>query len=73
LLNVARTAPYFHNHSVKTLEAAVDQMLGGGIDNPNIDRANLKPVQLSPAEKRDLLAFLRSLNTDTAMEAPKLP
>ena len=73
LLNVARTAPYFHNHSVKTLEAAVDQMLGGGIDNPNIDRANLKPVQLSPAEKRDLLAFLRSLNTDTTLGPPKLP
>jgi cytochrome c peroxidase len=73
LLNVARTAPYFHDHSVKTLEAAVDQMLGGGIANPNLDRGNLRPVQLTPAERRDLLAFLRSLNTDTDIPAPNLP
>jgi cytochrome c peroxidase len=63
LLNVALTAPYFHDHSVKTLEAAVDQMLGGGIENPHVDRTNLKPVKLSAAERKDLLAFLRSLVT----------
>jgi cytochrome c peroxidase len=73
LLNVARTAPYFHDHSVQTLEAAVDQMLGAGIDNPNLDRGNLTPVTLTAKERKDLLAFLRSLNTDTSMAAPKLP
>lgn len=73
LLNVARTTPYFHDHSVRTLEAAVDQMLGGGIDNPHLDRANLQPRRLTRQERSDLLAFLRSLNTDTAIPEPRLP
>jgi cytochrome c peroxidase len=73
LLNIGRTAPYFHDHSVKTLEEAVDQMLGGGLDNPNLDRANLAPVTLTANERKDLLAFLRSLDTNTSVAAPKLP
>jgi cytochrome c peroxidase len=70
LLNVGRTAPYFHDHSVKTLEEAVDQMLAGGIANPHLD-GNLKPAHLTAAEREDLLAFLRALDTPTAGAAPR--
>jgi cytochrome c peroxidase len=72
LLNVARSAPYFHDGSVATLEEAVDLMAGGGLDNPNRD-ANLERVELSAAERRDLLAFLRELNVDFDLEPPVLP
>ena len=56
LRNVARTAPYFHDGSVPTLEAAVDLEL--------YDRrwADGLPVVLSRSERDDLLEFLRALN-----------
>ncbi len=73
LLDIGESAPYFHNGSVATLEEAVDLMLGGGIDNPNLDRTNLKPRQLTPKQKADLLAFLRALSVPYAVKEPKLP
>lgn len=72
LLNVARSAPYFHDGSVSTLEEAVDLMAGGGIDNPGRD-AFLRPVTLTARERADLLAFLRALNVDFDETPPALP
>ena len=72
LLNVARSAPYFHDSSVATLEEAVALMAGGGIENPARDAA-LRPVTLTAAERRDLIAFLRELTVDAAITAPALP
>ncbi len=72
LLNVSRSAPYFHDGSVATLPEAVDRMAGGGIPNPNLDDA-LRPVTLTPAERADLLAFLEELTVDTRIEPPSLP
>jgi cytochrome c peroxidase len=59
LRNVARTAPYMHDGSVATLERAVD------LELYRDDGPLRKPVQLSPQERADLLAFLRSLSTPT--------
>ncbi len=73
LLDIAESAPYFHNGSAATLEEAVNTMLGGGIPNPNLDTVNLKPVKLTPKERADLLAFLRSLNVEYKIAEPKLP
>jgi cytochrome c peroxidase len=73
LLDIAESAPYFHNGSVKTLEEAVDLMLGGGIKNPHLDTVNLKPVKLTKQERADLLAFLRALDVEYKIEEPKLP
>jgi cytochrome c peroxidase len=72
LLDVSRSAPYFHDGSVPTLEAAVDLMAGGGIPNPSLDGA-LSPTSLTPAEREALLAFLRELVVDTTSKAPRLP
>lgn len=63
LLNVARSAPYFHDSSVASLEEAVDLMAGGGVANPHLD-PRLKPRGLTDEEKALLLAFLRELNAD---------
>jgi cytochrome c peroxidase len=72
LLNVGRSAPYFHDGSVPTLEEAVDLMAGGGIPNPHLDGA-LKPVPLTPSERAALLAFLRELDVEFRESAPSLP
>jgi cytochrome c peroxidase len=60
LRDIAKTAPYFHDGSVKTLDEAIDIMAGGGKKNPNLDE-KLKPAKLSKKDKRALKAFLESL------------
>jgi cytochrome c peroxidase len=73
LLDVGKSAPYFHNGSVATLEAAVDQMLAGGLKNQWLDKTNLEPVTLTKAERADLLQFLRELTARYTVTPPTLP
>lgn len=74
LMDIGKSAPYFHDGSVATLEEAVDLMLAGGRDNPWLDTANLRPpVQLTRQERADLLAFLRSLDANYQIAPPTLP
>ena len=68
--DVSQSGPYFHNGSIATLEEAVDFMLGGGQDNPSLDRDNLKKVDLADSEREELLEFLRSLDEPTELKAP---
>jgi len=63
LLNIARSAPYFHDNSVPALEKAVDTMLAGGFDAENKD-PQLRAVTLTAEEREQLLAFLRELNAE---------
>jgi len=60
LREVARTAPYMHDGSLKTLEDVVDYYDRGGNRNPGLD-SDLRPLKLSAEEKQALVAFLRSL------------
>jgi len=73
LRDIARSAPYFHDGSAKTLEEAVDIMLAGGKDNPHLDKKNLQPHKILPEQREDLLNFLRSLNVDCKLTKPPLP
>ena len=73
LFDISKSAPYFHNGSVATLEEAVDLMLNGGKKNKYLDTTNLKPVKLTKAEKADLLSFLRSLDANYSITEPTLP
>jgi cytochrome c peroxidase len=57
LRNVAETAPYMHDGSVPTLEAAVDHELYYR------GQALGRPIVLTPAEKRDVVSFLRALTS----------
>ncbi len=68
LREVARTAPYMHDGSLATLEAVVDFYEGGGRPNPNLD-AGVRPIGLTPEEKRAIVSFLRSLS-GTVQEGP---
>lgn len=69
LRNVARTAPYMHDGSLRTLEDVVDFYDRGGTPNPNMDE-DIHPLGLSPAEKRDLIAFLRALTGSDSLGFP---
>ena len=60
LRNVARTAPYMHDGSMGTLEEVIEHYDRGGNANPNLD-SRLAPLRLSPDEKRQIIAYLRSL------------
>ncbi len=73
LRDVAKSAPYFHDGSVQTLEEAVDLMIKGGIPNPHLDRKNLEPRNPLPDQREALLDFLRSLNVDCKLVKPPLP
>ena len=73
LLDIAKSAPYFHNGSVATLEEAVNLMLGGGLKNRYLDTTSLKPVKLTKRERADLLEFLRSLDANYKVTPPQLP
>lgn len=63
LRNVALTGPYMHDGSLATLEEVIEFYDRGGIDNPHKDPL-LKPLGLSPAERRALTAFLGTLTGD---------
>lgn len=55
------TAPYMHNGMIKSLEEVVEFYNQGGGQDSNKDKL-LKPLNLSKKEKKDLVAFLKSLS-----------
>lgn len=60
LRNVALTAPYMHDGSLRSLEAVVEFYDRGGIGNPE-KSALIAPLGLSAHERAALVAFLRTL------------
>jgi cytochrome c peroxidase len=70
LRNIAVTAPYMHDGSIATLEEVIDHYNRGGALHPNKSPI-LRPLQLTPTEKADLLAFLRSLTDDQLLTDPR--
>lgn len=73
LRDVAKTAPYFHDGSVATLEEAIAVMAGGGHANANLDE-KLKPNKLSKKDLGAIKLFLESLTgTVSFAAAPELP
>ncbi len=68
LRNVSKTAPYFHDGSVATLEEAVRYMAAGGNGKaPGIDQ-NLRNTGLTDAEIADLVEFLNALDCPGQLE-----
>ena len=60
LREIGKRAPFMHDGSVATLEAVVDLYDKGGIERPSRSR-QIRPLNLAPDEKADLLAFLGTL------------
>jgi cytochrome c peroxidase len=82
LRNVAVTAPYMHDGSIATLGEVIDHYArggrriaqgpdrGDGAKNP-FKSGFVKGFRLSPAEKRDLIAFLESLTDRGFLTDPR--
>jgi len=67
LRNIAHSAPYMHDGRFKTLEEVVDHYNSGGKNSPNKDPL-IYPLNLSPKQKRDIVAFLHTLTDTTFMQ-----
>ena len=64
LRNVALTAPYMHDGSIKTLEEVIEHYDKGGDKNRFID-TEIFPLHLTKQEKADLVAFMQALSSET--------
>lgn len=68
LRNINLTAPYMHDGSLKTLEDVVEHYNRGGASSDK-ERINdfisggIRPLNLTATEKRDLVAFLKTLTS----------
>jgi cytochrome c peroxidase len=67
LRNIALTAPYMHNGSLKTLEDVVEYYDKGGDKNLFLDAA-IFPLHLTDEEKNDLVEFMKSLTSKIYLE-----
>jgi cytochrome c peroxidase len=63
LRNVAESAPYMHDGSLKTLKEVVDFYAGGGNSNPYLDQ-RIPAIKLSGQDRLDLVEFLKSLSSE---------
>uniref|UniRef100_A0A7C4QIU4 C-type cytochrome n=1 Tax=Schlesneria paludicola TaxID=360056 RepID=A0A7C4QIU4_9PLAN len=75
LREIARTAPYMHNGSMKTLEEVVAHYNKGGNGNPFQDE-EIFPLKLTEQEQADLVTFLKeglSSPEYPMVEKPELP
>ena len=57
---MALRAPYMHNASLATLDDVMRHYEKGGIDRPSRSPL-LVPIQLSDAERHDLVVFMDTL------------
>lgn len=82
LRNIALTAPYMHDGSIATLEEVLDHYARGGrliTSGPHAGDGRLSPrkngfvngFSITPEEKNDLLAFLRSLTDSSFVTDPR--
>ncbi len=83
LRNIAVTAPYMHDGSIATLDEVLDHYARGGrliTAGPHAGDGAASPLKngfvkgftLTPTERADLLAFLRSLTDSTFLTDPRL-
>ena len=75
LREIAKTAPYMHDGSLKTLDEVVDYYNKGGHANPQLDEEMFE-LKLSDGQKKDLVTFLKEgLSSDSYpnIKAPELP
>ncbi len=72
LREVANTAPYMHDGSLKTLREVVEFYDRGGAPNRNLDR-RYKPLHLREQEMDDIVEFLKSLSGEGWKQGLGLP
>ena len=68
LRNVAKSGPYMHDGSLKTLRDVVAFYAGQGNSNPYLDK-EIKAIKISGPERADLIVFLESLTGELPPDA----
>jgi cytochrome c peroxidase len=66
LRNIALTAPYMHDGRFATLEQVIEHYAMGGkhADSIGVVDSQIRPLDLSAEEKRDLAEFLKNLTDE---------
>lgn len=75
LREIARTAPYMHDGSIKTLEEVVEHYAKGGTANAQLDE-EIYEIKLTDQEKKDLVTFMKeglASKSYPMIKPPKLP
>jgi len=73
LRDIARTGPYFHDGSARTLMEVVEHYDKGGVVTSNLS-PGMKPLDLSADDKLALVAFMQALTSPyTPVQVPELP
>jgi cytochrome c peroxidase len=73
LRNIASRAPYMHDGSLKTLDEVIDHYDRGFVQRPSL-APEMKQLNLSARDKKDLIAFLDTLSSDDGdVTVPELP
>ncbi len=75
LREIARTAPYMHNGSLKTLEEVVAHYVKGGNNNPTQDE-EIFALKISKEDEADLVTFMKEGLASASypnIEKPELP
>jgi len=62
LREIGRRAPYMHDGSLPDLAAVIEHYETGIVERPSLS-PDLKPIDLTPSERADLLAFLATLDS----------
>ncbi|MFO0890062.1 MAG: cytochrome c peroxidase [Isosphaeraceae bacterium] len=70
--NAELSGPYMHDGSMKTLEEVVEHYNKGGNPNPSLD-VDMKPLNLTPQESADLVAFMKALTGEVKTLDELLP
>ncbi len=68
LRNIAQTAPYMHDGSLKTLKEVIDFYVGAGNSNDWLDKDLKELDHLTGQERTDLEAFLNALTAEMPAE-----
>lgn len=75
LRNVELTAPYMHDGRFSTLEEVIDfyshHVRNSPYIHPLMHHVSKGGVQLTPSQKADLIAFIRTLRDDSFLNDPK--
>jgi cytochrome c peroxidase len=70
LREIGRSAPYMHDGSLATLDAVVRHYASGVVERPTLSKDLARRLDLSDAERADLIAFLGTLTSEAP---PALP
>lgn len=67
------TAPYMHDGSLASLDEVVAHYADRRVERPTLSRDLPRRIELSPAERRALVAFLTTLSSDDPPRPASLP